>query len=603
MRDRTLRSRAESISKTGGIALPLDGLTLGFVCRELSERLVGGRVDRVQQPERDELHLLIRSQGENHRLLLCASAHHARIHLTGEGKPNPMEPPMFCMLMRKHLQGGRVAAVRRVAGDRIAEIAVDALDELGEVRRRTLIIEVMGRHSNIVLRDADGRIIDAIRHVGADMSRVRQIQPGLPYAYPPSQGKLDPDEATREQLAEALAQGSSRLHKALLESIAGLSPQAARELACRLAGDEEAVVSPGGAAGLAERLHALLGTLPALTPPVLLLDGDGQPVDVYPFAQHRHPDALQRPVPEGMSAALDAFFRARDRHDRVSQRTASLLRTLKTHIERCEKKLALQQEALEGGARMEEWRICGELISANLHVLEKGMTQTTLANFYDPENAQLTIALDAQYTPIQNAQRYFKRYQKARVAQRMAADQIQKSQAELEWLDTQLDDLRKCTDDAEIGEIRTLLTEGGYLRASHHRGAARKAKPSQPFHYLSSDGYDIFVGKNSVQNDRLTTQARGDDTWLHAKDMPGSHVVIASEEVVPDSTLREAVLLAAYYSKGSASSRVPVDYTLRRYVKKPGGTPVGYFTYTQQETMWVVPDETAVKRLTLVNGA
>ncbi len=580
--------------------MPLDGMTLGFVCRELSARLVGGRVDRVQQPERDELHLLIRSLGENHRLVLCAGAHHARMHLTAQAKTNPMEPPMFCMLLRKHLQGGRVMAVRRVAGDRVAEIDIDALDELGEARTRTLVIEIMGRHSNILLRDADGRIIDAIRHVDADMSRVREVRPGLPYAYPPAQGKLDPDAATAEQLEAALRAGGVRLDKALLDGIAGLSPQAARELACRLTGDEQATLEPAAIPSLAQRLHALLDTLPTLAPPVLQLNEEGEPIDVFPFPQHRFPDALQRPVPEGISAALDAFFHSRDLRERLSQRTASLLHSIKAHIARCEKKLALQQEAIDESAHMEDFRIHGELLTANLYRLEKGSASVTVDNFYDPEGGTLTIALDPQLSPTQNAQRYFKRYQKARSAKRMAAEQREKSRAELDWLEEQLDDLRKCTEDAEIDEIRAMLVERGYLRASHSRAKPRKAQPSKPLQYRSSDGIDLFVGKNSAQNDRLTAQARGEHTWLHAKDMPGSHVIIAHEGEPPERTLQEAAMLAAYYSKGSASSRVQVDYTLRRHVKKPGGAPLGFVHYTHQHTVWVTPDEAAVKRLTLM---
>ncbi len=572
-------------------------MTLGFVCRELSTRLVGGRVDRVQQPERDELHILIRSLGENHRLLLCAGAHHARVHLTRESKSNPMEPPMFCMLLRKHLQGGRVMAVRRVGGDRIVEIDIDALDELGEVRTRTLVMEVMGRHSNLILRDTDGRIIDAIRHVDADMSRVREVQPGLPYAYPPAQGKCDPDTATAEELARMLLENGPRMDKALLGSVTGLSPQAAREFAFRLTGEEEGLMAPEAAPALAQRLRALLDQLPSLAPPVLQLNEESEAVDVYPFPQHRFPESHQRAIPEGISEALDAFYRSRDRKERVSQRTSSLLHSIKTHLERCEKKLVLQQESIDAGAHMEEWRIYGELLTGNLYRMEKGAASVTVENYYDPEGAMVTIALDPQFTPAQNAQRYFKRYQKARSAVRMATDQKEKTQAELDWLETQLDDLRKCVDDAEIEEMRAMMVERGYLRASHSRVKQRKLPASQPLRFRSSEGIDIYVGKNSAQNDRLTSAAGGEQMWLHAKDMPGSHVLIAHEGEPPEATLREAAMLAAYYSKGCGSTRVPVDYTLRKHVKKPGGAPLGFVIYTHQHTIWATPDEASVKRL------
>ncbi len=582
--------------------MPLDGLTLGFVCRELDGILVGGRVDRVQQPERDELHLIIRSQGVNHRLLLCAGAHHARLHLARDGKTNPMEPPMFCMLLRKLLMGGRVSAVRQIGGDRIAEIDIDALDELGDQRTRTLVIEIMGRHSNIILRDHEGRIVDAIRHVSGDMSRVREVLPGLPYATPSAQGKLNPATATVADLHAALTERAGRLDQALLDSVAGLSPQAAQELSYRLLGDTHAPFAAEHAPQLAERLHALLASLPEEKPPILLLNEAEEPVDVYPLPQRRFAPEQQREVPQGISAALDAFYCARDNRERMSQRTQSLAKSLKTHIERCEKKLALQQEAIEAGQRAEQWRIYGELLTAHLHLIAKGASSTTVPNFYAEDSAPVTIPLDVQISPAQNAQRYFKRYQKARAGQKMATEQLGKTLTEKDWLEAQLDDLRKCEDDTEVSEIRALLVEGGYLRASHSRVKPRKLPPSKPFCYRSGDGMRIYVGKNSAQNDRLTAAADGGYTWLHAKDMPGSHVLIAHAEPIPEPTLRDAAMLAAYYSKGARSSRVPVDYTLRKYVKKPGGSPLGYVIYTNQKTLFVTPDEAHIKKLEVLGG-
>lgn len=581
--------------------MPFDGVTLGFVAQELRTRLVGGRVDRVSQPERDEIHLLIRSQGENLRLLLCAGANAARVHLTAHAKQNPMEPPMLCMLLRKYLQGGRITDVRRVNGDRILEVDVEALDELGELKTRTLIAEIMGRHSNVILRGADGRIIDAVRHVGEDMSRVREVLPGLPYAYPPAQDKLNPDTATDEELQAMLTAAGGKLARALQAGLTGFSPQAAREIAYRLTGDAEAHVAELDVGALSGRLHALLRELYALRPPVLLLSEEGDATDVFPYPQLNLSGAAFREVPEGISAALDQLFAGRDRRERMAQRSASLHKTLKTHIERCEKKLAIQIEALENSKRMEEYRVSGELIQANLYRLEKGMDEAEVENFYSPDNARVTIPLDRKLSPVQNAQRYFKLYQKARSAQEMAAGQKEKTEAELRYLEEQLDDLRKCTQSEELAEIRTMLEQSGHVRKVQSRVKQRKAQPSQPFHYRTADGADILVGKNSVQNDRLTGEARGDETWLHAKNMPGSHVIICSNRV-SEETLLAAANLAAYYSKGQQSARVPVDYTLRRHVKKPGGAPAGFVIYTNQKTLYITPDERAVKRLTLVGG-
>lgn len=579
--------------------MPLDGLTLGFIARELKQKLVGGRVDRVLQPESDEIHLLIRSLGENQRLLLCAGANAARVHLTAHNKQNPQEPPMLCMLLRKHLQGGRVMDVRRVAGDRILEIDIENIDELGESVVRTLVCELMGRHSNIILHLPDGKIIDSVRHVDESISRVRQILPGLIYTYPPEQDKLNPDTCTAEEIAEALARNAGRLDKAIQASLRGMSPQASRELSFRLAGGEGAYTQDMNLSIAAQRLRTLLDEMESWGPPVLLLDEDNAPADCFPFPQLCREGMPMREVSEGISAALDQFHYERDRVERMRQRSQTLHRTLKTHIERCEKKLAIQIEALENADRMDEYRKYGELIQANLYRLKKGMDKANVEDFYEPDAPTISIPMDVRYTPTQSAQRYFKLYQKARSARQMAAEQKEKTETELRFLEEQLDDLRKCTQPQELSEMRELLVASGHVKPVKSRVKPRKAEPSQPFHYISSEGIDIFVGKNSMQNDRLTMSARGDEMWLHAKNMPGSHVIIRSTQV-SEKTLLEAAMLAAYYSKGQTSAQVPIDYTLRRYVKKPGGSPAGFVIYVNQKTLYITPDEHAVRRMRLV---
>lgn len=581
--------------------MPLDGVTLGFVASELKSCLVGGRVDRVLQPENDEIHIIIRSQGENHRLLLSAAANAARAHLTQYSKTNPMSPPMLCMLFRKHLVGGRVMDVRRIAGDRILEIDIDNLDEMGENVTRTLVCEFMGRHSNIILCMPDRKIVEAVRHVNETISRVRLIQPGLIYTYPPSQGKLNPDTATATELADRLSQQGGSLGKALSSTISGFSPQAAREIAFRLTGDDSAKIIDLNLPLLSENLHHTLEAMYTWGPPVLLLDADDTPLDVFPYVQHCRTNAHFTQVDGGISAALDAFHAQRDRRARMTQRSQTLTRTLKTHIERCEKKLSIQQDALNNAERMDEYRKNGELIQANLYRLVKGMESAQVEDFYEPECPTITIPMDKRFSPAQNAQKYFKRYQKARSAKELAADQMKKTKEELDYLETQLDDLRKCSCVEELIELREMLVASGHVKALKSRVKQRKTEPSLPFHYRSTDGIDIIVGKNSLQNDRLTADARGNETWLHAKNMPGSHVLILSENV-PDTTLAEAAMLAAYYSKGQTSAKVPIDYTLRKYVKKPGSAPAGFVIYTNQKTLYITPDERTVKKITLVRG-
>ncbi len=579
--------------------MPMDGVMLGFVARQLDTTLRDGRVDRVIQPEKDEIHLMIRAQGANHRLVLSAAASAARVHLSEHAKTGPMEPPMLCMLLRKYLCGGRVLAVRRIAGDRILEIDISNLSELGDPVTRTLVVEIMGRHSNIILRTAEGRIIDAARHVGQDISRVRQVMPGLPYEYPPAQGKLNPETANVDEIETALKQAGGKLEKAIGASIAGFSPQAAREAAARIGMEEASLVTEIDVHTAANALYDYLRQMPELAPCVVTLDDNGAPTDVFPFPQ-MHMSMEHAAKYDDPSAALDAYFYERDRRDRLNQRSASLAHALKNHIERCEKKIAIQNDALASAARMEEYRQNGELLQANLYRLQKGEAVAVVENYYSENCEPVSIPMDVSLSPAQNAQRYFKLYQKARGARTLAAEQKAKAEQELAYLEQMEDDLRKCTDACGLSELREMLVASGHVRQASSRVKPRKEAPSQPMKFLSCDGIEIEVGKNALQNERLTMGARGNETWLHAQKMPGSHVLIHTEGEVPETTLVQAAMLAAYYSKGVRSAQVPIDTTLRRYIKKPGGTPAGFVTYTHQRTLYITPSEIEVKKIKLL---
>lgn len=584
--------------------MPMDGLTIGFAARELDAALAGGRIDKITQPEKDTVILLIRAGSENKRLLLCASPNNARCHLTVSTFPNPLEPPTFCMLLRKQLLGGRLQSVRQIGGDRVVYIDIDTVDELGDHVLRRLILEIMGRHSNLMLVDGQDRILEAARHVSADMSRVRQIQPGLTYLPPPAQDKLDPARITADALASRLtAQGDIPLHKALAACVSGLSNPAARELAFRILppGEDRA----DDVAAAAVRLTDLLRRLPEMASPRVLLSDSGDAEDVFAFPYLSRDMGRQHEFPT-VSQALERYFGARDQQDRIAQKSASMLRLLKGHVERCEKKLALQEEELASAARMEEYRLMGEIINANLWQLKKGMTSAALPNFYDENGGTVTVALDIQLTPVQNAQRYFKRYQKARSARETAALQREKTLAELDYLEGILLDVGKCVGESELEEIREELARTGYMKRVTNRRQQRALPQSKPYRYQSSDGIDILVGKNAAQNDRLTGAARPGETWLHAKDMPGSHVIIRyesdAEHPLPDRTLLEAAILAAWYSKGQRSSSVPIDYTLRRYVKKPGGAAPGKMIYTNQRTLYMTVSEADVRGIRLMES-
>ena len=552
--------------------MPMDGIMLGFVARELNETLLGGRVDKISQPENDTTVLVIRSGGENHKLLLCASANNARCHLTQSNFVNPTEPPVFCMLLRKHLLGARVKEIKQIDGDRQIHFVFEAMDELGVKQDKTLVLEIMGRHSNLILVNAQNRIVDACRRVNADMSRVREVLPGLEYMSPPGQGKTAPEMITKEMVREKLRPYSDDLAKGLLQFVSGLSKPAANEWAYRLMQGTQ--------------LTDFIKELPNLKPPMVLWSNEGLALDVFPFMYLSHDTARQTPY-DTPSAALEAFFAARDALDRIGQKTSAMARSLKTHIERNEKKLALQNEELQAAEQMENHRVMGELITANLFRLQKGQELVQLPNYYDENGGMLAIALDKQLTPSQNAQRYFKRYQKARSARETAKGQKQKTFLELAFLEAAYEDLRKCADEKDIADIRSELEKAGYLKPVFKKGMKKRPEVSKPICYESDDGIRIFVGKNSVQNERITGDAKGEEMWLHAKDMPGSHVVIKFDGMPPERTLEQAAQLASFYSKGGKAPLNPVDYTFRKFVKKPGGSPLGFVIYTNQKTAYM----------------
>ena len=569
--------------------MPFDGLTLGLVARELDAALAGGRINRIIQPERDEIILTIRSGGTNRQLLLSATANCARAHLTTTRKNNPLEPPALCMLMRKHITGGRVCGVRALESDRILEIEIEHFDELGDRARKRLICEFMGKHSNLIFVGGDGRIIDSARRVTEQISSVREVLPGLRYELPPAHGKLPYDGVTPEALQAAMAGMNGPLHRLISQCISGMSSQTARELAFRAAGNEDAHIEELDLAAACRSVSDSLAAIPGEISPAILYNGDGAPVDAVAFAYKSRAHLRSEAFPT-ISEALDAFYRGRDMAERIKQKSAALHRTLKKNIERCERKLALQREALLGSERMEEYRLKGELLTANMHLAQKGAKAVEVPNYYEPDMPLMKVELDERLSPGQNAQRYFKLYQKARNAKTLAAEQIEKTREELSYLEGQLDNLAKCAEEAELSELREELERFGYVRPNRSRRQMKQLPPSRPMRFTAPSGRVILVGKNNLQNDKLTGTAQPDEVWLHAKDMPGSHVIIVGE--APDEeTILYAARLAALYSKGRASSRVPVDYTLRRYVKKPGGAKPGFVIYTNQRTLFVQPAE------------
>ena len=580
--------------------MPMDGLTVGFAARELNETLRGGRIDKITQPERDTVVLVIRAGGANHRLLLCASPNNARCHLTMGTYSNPLEPPTLCMLMRKQLMGARITEIRQVGGDRIVHVDLDAVNELGDHVLRRLVLEIMGRHSNLLMLDENGRILEATRHVNPEMSRVRQIQPGMTYLPPPAQDKLDPGTLTADDLFDRLgALPAGKLSRVLGDTVSGLSRVSAEELACRvLHGGGE---WPEDLKEACMRLADLFRRLPSMADARVLFGENGETEDVFAFPYLSENTDAQKPY-KTLSEALEIYYGTRDVRERLNQRSASMIRTLKGQMERCQRKLAIQLEELSSAERMEEYRRMGEAINANLYQLKKGMAEATLTDWNDPEGGTITVPLDIKLTPGQNAQKYFRKYQKARSAREIAAQQRDKTLAEIDYLEGMLLDVDKCVGESELEEIRSELVRTGYLKKTASRRQQRQLPQSKPYRYLSDDGIEMLVGKNAAQNDRITLGAKPGEMWLHAKEMPGSHVIVCAEGEIPQRTMKQAALLAAWYSKGQRSSMVPVDYTLRKYVKKPSGAAPGRVIYTHQKTAYMTPEEDDIKRIRLTEA-
>lgn len=579
--------------------MAMDGLSLAAVCKELNDSILGARIEKIYQPEKDELLLHLRS---GRRLLLSANASHCRVQLTNIKRSNPAEPPMFCMLMRKYLTNGRIAAVRQPGLDRILVIDIAATDDLGEPATFSLIAEIMGKYSNVVLVKEDGTIVDAIRHVTPAISTVRVLMPGVFYEYPPAQNKLNPMEVTKEQVEKALDATSGRLDKAILSTFAGVSPAVAAELAEQAAGDalfSFAALDDARKSLCVSRVYAFFENVAkGVFSPTLVVDDFGDPVSYFAYDTHTASPSNKRRF-DTMSAALDEYFGLRERADRIRQKSSSIRRILQNNIERCQKKLAQQQENLQSVDVMEQNRLFGELLTANAYRAERGMSEMTVVNYYDPDQKEISIPLDPSLSVSANAQKYFKKYNKQRAAYDMATDQIAKIQEELDYLEGLLSNLDNCAEENDLAEIREELIREGYIRPEREKRP--KTAASKPLHYVSSDGIDIFVGKNNLQNDRLTLRdSDPEDIWLHTKNIPGSHVIIRSKNP-PETTLKQAALLAAWHSKAKNSAQVPVDYTPRKYVKKPSGARPGFVIYTTNKTLYVTPEESAVRAIQRVN--
>ena len=589
--------------------MPLDALCLSGLVHELDQTVTGGKIDKIYQPGRDEILLAVRTPAHgNVRLLLSANPNHPRPQLTQISRENPDTPPMFCMLLRKHLSGARLLAVEQPPLERVVIFTLEALNELGDRVERRLALEAIGRRSNLILLDESGRILDCMRRVesslGTENANQRSLLPGMFYRLPPAQEKLDPTAQSREELERLLsaAPEEAQADKWLLDTFSGLSPLVCRELAFQAGGATDLrlnVLGPAGRTRLLDSLEGLLALVREHRLSPTLLSRDGAPWDFtfFPVAQY---GALVECTPfPSFSELLDRFYEQREHLERVKQRGQDLIRSVTTARDRTARKIAHQEQELAATQDRERLRELGDILTSNLYQMERGMARLRTVDFYDPEGKEVDIQLDPLLTPQQNAAKYYKEYNKAKTAEVMLTQQLEKNRRELDYLNSVLDTIPLAEGEKDLGEIRQELTDTGYLRRPSKAKGREKRVVSKPMEFRSSSGLRISVGKNNTQNDLLTCkQAFKSDIWFHTQKIHGSHVILWTEGREPDlQSVQEAACLAAWFSQARDSSKVPVDYTPVKYVKKPGGARPGMVIYTTYETAWVTPDGELARRL------
>lgn len=574
--------------------MAIDALAVRCLVNELNSRLVNGRIDKIHQPEKDEITVSVRTFTDSYRLVLSASSAHPRIHFTKNAKKNPLTAPMFCMLLRKHIGSGKITAVEQVGFERIVKFSIESYDELGDLTVKYLIIEIMGRHSNIILTNHEMKILDSIKHVDFTVSSVRQVLPGLQYVSPPPQDKVDLIDITAQ--TELDFSQLIRADKALLSAVAGISPLTAREVVYRAAGRADVMsqeLNINKQSAVKVELLRLAEAVRAneFSPCMITERATGKAVDFSAVEIKQYENIAEVTNFSSMSEMLDEFFNTRDMRERMRQKSADLTKLLNNGIERTTKKLVILERTVKDAQNKDKYKIFGDLITANIYKIKTGMKEVEAENYYEPSSPVVKIPLDVSLTPSQNAQRYYKKYNKAKTAETESAKQIESGRAELEYLESTLSAVENSETDTDLSAIRAELINEGYLNRKTNP-KKQKQSAQKPMHFVSSDGFDIYVGKNNTQNNYLTLKfANSSDIWFHTKNIHGSHTIIklGLDKEVPDTTIREAAELAAYYSKARESSQVPVDYTRVKNVKKPNGAKPGMVIYEHYNTVYVTP--------------
>ena len=570
--------------------MALDGIYLYSLVDDLKKSILNSKIDKINQPEKDEIILTLRKERKNLKLLISASPRFARIHLTNAVKSNPIKAPMYLMVLRKYILGGRIINLTQKDSDRVLIIEIENRDELGFDSVYSLIVEIMGRHSNITLvRNRDNKVMESIKHITPDINSFRVLYPGVSYVYPPESHKLNPFSFAYDDFNTFISEHSINFDENFFSNcFTGISKLLSSDLYYNII---ECYTSPTRSE-IYENFKKFIDNIDESTSYNIYTTKLGILKDYYSIKLKSIEKDFSLIKYEDPNTLMDDFYSKKDKQDRLQNKSTDLQKLINTNIDRCRKKAKILNETLEECKEKESIRIKGDLLTSYIYTIKKGDSECTLLNYYNEnEEEYIKISLDKTKTPSENVQRYYKKYNKLKTSEEYAKDQLEKNTREIEYLNSVLTNIINVESYDEIDEIKKELIETGYVRYKKTDKANKKSKTSKPHHFVSSDGIDIYVGKNNLQNDYLSLKfANKHYLWLHAKDIPGSHVIVASFDV-PDKTLEEAAIIAAFYSKGKNSLKLPVDYTKVKELKKPNGSKPGMVIYHTNKTIIVNPND------------
>ena len=578
--------------------MALDGIVVASLAKELQENFTNARLSKIAQPEKDELLLTLKGPNGQKRLLLSASASLPLVYITGTNKPSPMTAPNFCMLLRKHVANGRITSITQPDMERILVFEIEHLDDLGDLRHKKLIIELMGKHSNIIFCDENDMILDSIKHISAQVSSVREVLPGRTYFIPAQQDKMNPLKENGAHFMEHALQKPCSTSKAIYTSYTGISPLAANEFCYRANVDGDAPCASLTESEQQKLTEVFLAAMSDIREghfyPNIIMHQD-EPIEYAAIPLTSYASDTILPY-DSISEVLENYYAQRSLYTRMRQKSVDLRKIVSTHLERSSKKLDLQLKQLKDTEKRDKFKVYGELLNTYGYQVTEGAKSVEVPNYYTGE--MLTIPLDETLTPLDNAKKYFARYNKLKRTFEALNTQTEETKTEIAHLQTIQAALAIAESEDDLAQIRDELETYGYIRRKMNGKKKQKSK-SKPFHYRSSDGFDIYVGKNNFQNDELTFKvANGNDWWFHAKGMPGSHVIVKTEgRELPDRTFEEAGRLAGYYSSGRDNEKIEIDYLQRKNVKKPNGAVAGYVIYYTNYSLTIHPDISGIEKI------